>query len=250
MLKAIFFPIFSGPFEACKRLLYSSLIGKLSSLLFMIFHIIFLVVTKSKMYLVYQIISLLCLMSGLALAAGPRCAGPSKKPLYDPNSIKTSCDRALNEIYREAVVTGFTQRMIFRKASPFLANTPSASNDTSDLTARSPSPTIDKGNLTLGGMRNSGCHRGVCPLPMSWDDPVYLGRSRMACAFTLDVSYDAAPGTEDVLSLGQVWEVGKDLRLQCGDMYMATQTIGTSEKIRLSKRFILQKKPVDGAPDG
>ena len=59
----------------------------------------------------------------------------------------------------------------------------------------------------------------------------------MGCVFTLDISYDFPANTQDVLTLGQVWEVGRDLRLQCEDAYMASETIGSGEKITLAKRF-------------
>ena len=77
---------------------------------------------------------------------------------------------------------------------------------------------------------------------MQWIDP-YERTGHMGCAFTLDIDYGSPRSSQDVLSLGQVWEVGKDLRLKCEDGYMASETIGPHDKIRLSKRFVRFQRP-------
>ena len=193
---------------------------------------------------------LILLIDNFAIAGIPQCIKRTRaSPYYDPNTVKTSCDRALNELYREAIVTGFSQHMIFRKSSPFLSMKPTISNVSSDLTARSSPP--DSLNSTPDVSTNLGCVRGVCPLPMQWEDPIE-SKTGKGCIFKLDISYDFPASTEDVLTLGHVWEVGKDLRLMCGDAYMASETIGPSEKIRLAKRFTSLHRPrmAEGSMNG
>lgn len=178
----------------------------------------------------------LLVFTNLTLAGIPNCIQRTRgSPYYDPNTVRSSCDRALNEIYRDAIVTGFSQRMTFRKASPFLLpSDPAPSNFTSELTARSIVPR--QANITLGLPVNHGCRRGVCPLPMQWSDPM-VDKGGMGCVYSLDISYEFPITSQDVFSLGQVWEVGKDLRLKCEDVYMASETIGPNDRIRLFKRF-------------
>lgn len=71
----------------------------------------------------------------------------------------------------------------------------------------------------------------------------------MGCVFTLDISYDFPANTQDVLTLGQVWEVGRDLRLRCEDVYMASETIGSGEKITLAKRFTTLRRSRNAGSD-